>query len=72
MKSFVSYFAPLQLLPTTVYDLGLKNTDNWAPLEQIIIHKYIKKGTASVATEKKIEVQTPPRVYTQNESFRVV
>jgi hypothetical protein len=69
MKSFVSYFAPLQLLPTTVYDLGQKHVTNWAPLEQIIIHKYTKHG---LATEKKIEVLTPPRNSTQNECFRVV
>lgn len=69
MKSIVSYFAPLQVLPITVYDIGQKNTASWAPLEQIIIHKYSKMG---LATEKKIEVLTPPRNSTQNECFRVV
>jgi hypothetical protein len=69
MNSLVSYFVSLQILPTTIYDLGQKHTTSWAPLEQIIIHKYSKTG---LATEKKIEVLTPPRNSTQNECFRVV
>jgi hypothetical protein len=66
MKSFVSYFAPMQLLPTNIYDIGVKNQDIWAPLKEIIIHKYVQ----GLPSEKKIEVQASPTKTTQDECFR--
>ena len=57
-----------QLLPMNIYDLCEKKPSLWiAPLSEIVIHTLT--GSAS---PKKIEVATPSKATTQNESFSPV
>ena len=57
-----------QILPMNIYDLYEKKPSLWiAPLSEIIVHAL--NGSAS---PKKIEVATPSKETTQNESFSPV
>jgi hypothetical protein len=57
-----------QILPMNIYDLYEKKPALWiAPLSEIIIH-----AVAGSASPKKIEVVTPTKATTQNESFSPV
>lgn len=75
MKSIFSNMIASRALPLTIYDLHKYKKDSleWTiPLDQIVIHKSVKKGHTSFTTEKKIEVVRTPKVCTQNECFSPV
>lgn len=72
-----SSIIPMQSLPLTIYDISngqykRPNIISYTPLDTIIIHKSVRKGTHILTAEKKIEVLTPPRVPTENEYFSLV
>jgi hypothetical protein len=57
-----------QILPMNIYDLYDKKPSLWiAPLSEIIVHTL-----TGVSSQKKIEVATPTKTSTQNESFSPV
>ena len=69
MKSLLSYIIPMQVLPSTIHDISRQKQYSWTmPLEEIIIHSP-RKNLSILSLEKKIEVTSPLRTPTQNESF---
>jgi len=72
MKSLLSYIIPIQILPSTIYDINKQKQDSWTmPLQQIIVLNS-KKNKSISTPEKKIDAARFPRPPNQNESFSSV